>query len=176
MHPLVRLALVAVVSWQALAAGRGLVVRSGSAPGVDFPFALTATTDQRLRHALGDDAHLIEELRRVVPPGLVLLNQQVVATLDGLRATTRSEAELVAEFTRLSAQNGLFIQLTTLLFPSPFLLSVPAPIELAEQEAAAGRERWLFVLQGNAEPRDRAGWSCVHRAPRFSLWRFPKGS
>jgi len=173
MHPIVRIALVGLVSWQAVAAAVALVRRSSTCPGLS---SLTATTPERLQAALGADARLLIELQRLVPPGVVVLNQQVVGTLDDLIRTTKDEGELRAAFERLSARNGLFIQMTVLLYPTPFLLSVPAPIPLAEQEAAAGRERWLFVLQDDPEPRDRAGWECVHRDPRFSLWRFQKAS
>ncbi|MBL8754452.1 MAG: hypothetical protein JNK15_14205 [Planctomycetes bacterium] len=177
MPRFVRIALAAVVVWQAAATAIELgrrVVAAGDA-GVGWSFRLDATTTERVQRVLGDDAALLRELPERVPPGTVVLNRQFVVTPEML-ARLQAGGVSQAEFERLAARNGLFLQLTALLFPRPFLRSVPDPIALAELEAKPGQDLWLFVLQGDPEPEGRPGWQCSHRAAKWTLWRLSKAS
>ncbi|MFY9344618.1 MAG: hypothetical protein WAT39_19150 [Planctomycetota bacterium] len=173
---LVLIAPVALLGWQAVAGALELGRRAAAGGPLSQAECVVAGTDERLRRALGDDADLLADLRHEATPGTIVLTRRVTGSLEELRAQAKSEQELVATFGRLSARNGLLIQLTTFLFPAPYLLAVPDPIALAEQEAAAGRERPLFVLAGDPEPQGRAGWTCARRTARSSTWRFQKGS
>lgn len=185
---LFRAAVLAVLGWQtALFVQREYAHVAATAHlGADLRFA--ADTAARVRRVLGTDADVYDALRRLVPNGTMLVNRQVqgpaidlehVRALEARRAAGDETAlrELLAlqtAFERLSARNGLFVQLTALLFPDPFFVSVPDPIALIESEVAAGRQPWLFVLDGDPEPGARAGWRRVHDSPRFRLWRFQK--
>ncbi len=176
MHRFARIALVGLLAWQGVAAALLQARRTAAnAPG-DVLASLTATTADRVRRALGDDAAIVTALRDVVPRGTVVLNRQVHGSLEELRRTAVDERQLIAALERLSARNGLFVQLTALTFPAPCLLSVPDPVAVVEREHAAGRDRWLFVLADDPEPEGRPGWTRVHRDRRFSLWRFRTGS
>lgn len=168
-----RLTLGAAIVWQAGAAVAAGAHRLQTDNGVDWSFRLHADTAARVRHVLREDADLVTSLRTLVPPGSIVCNRQVQGSLDELIRTARSQDELRATIDRLSARNGLFIQLTTLLFPDVLFWSVDDPIAIVESEAA--RSAWLFVLDGDPEPTDRAGWTCAHRTDRFRLWRFQKG-
>jgi hypothetical protein len=177
MPRLVSIALFAVLLWQAVAAvvEQGRRVAVATHDGVGWPFRLGATTNERVRRVLGDDAAIVEQLPQRVPPGTVLLNRQFVVTPEMIAQLQAGQVSQ-PEFERLAARNGLFLQLTALLFPQPFLRSVPEPIALAELEAQPGHDRWLFVLHGDPEPTDRPGWQCSHRAANWTLWRLQKGS
>lgn len=175
MHFSVRLALASAVVWQALAAAWHHAERCRAAAAMPWQPSLLATTSERVQAVLGPDAPIVEGLRDLAA-GRVVLTRQVTGSIDELRAVAKDERELAAAFERLSARNGLQIQLTALLYPSPFVLRVPEPIALIEREAGAGRERWLLVIAGDVEPQAGGPWSCVHTHPRWSLWRYQKGS
>ena len=177
MHALLRFALAALLLWQGAAATLQQARHVEGAGTADVVAAVTGTAAQRNRRALGDaDAAILERLRELVPYGTVALHQRVTGSLDELRQNARDEQDLHATFERLLARNGLNVQFTVLSFPQPYLIGVDDPIPLVEHEAGAGRERWLFVLEPDAEPAARDGWSLFHRAERFSLWRFRKAS
>lgn len=176
MHLLLRVAVLALLGWQAVQWAIAEQGHLAATREIGWDLRLFASTDTRVQRVLGADAAIHASLRQLVPPGSTVMNRQVQGSLEELQRTAKSQEELVATFERLSARNGLFIQLTTLLYPDPFFLSVNDPIALVEAEVAAGRQPWLFVLEGDPEPTGRQGWQCVHREPRFQLWRLPKGS
>jgi hypothetical protein len=177
MHTLLRCALAALLLWQGAAATLQQAREAEGTAAADLVLACTGTAAQRNRRVLGDvDAALVERLREVVPYGTVAVHQRVTGSLDELRRDARDEQELRAMLERLLARNRRNVELTVLSFPQPYLLGVDEPIALAEREAAAGRERWLFVREPDPEPADRDGWSLCHRAEGFSLWRFRKRS
>lgn len=175
MHFPVRLALASVLVWQALTAAWQQARHFRAASTIPWQQSLLATTSERVQAVLGPDAPVVDGLRDLAADRVVL-TRQVTGSIDELRATAKDERELVAAFERLSARNGLQIQLTALLYPSPFILRVIEPTALIEREATAGRERWLLVIAGDVEPTAGGGWSCVHTHPRWSLWRYQKGS
>ena len=170
-----RIILGAAIVWQALAAAIAGAQRLQTDNGAGWWFRLHADTAARVRHVLREDADLVASLRTLVPAGSIVCNRQVQGSLDELIRSARNEDELRATIDRLSAKNGLFIQLTTLLFPDVLFWSVADPVAIVESETQAGRGASLFVLDGDPEPTDRAGWTCAHRTDRFRLWRFQKG-
>jgi hypothetical protein len=173
LRSLLRIALGAAVAWQAAAAGAAIAQRFEASGAADWDDRLTADTATRVRRFLGGDADILLVLRELVPAHTVVCNRQVQGSLEELVRTARSEDELRATIDRLSARNGLFVQMTALLFPDVVFWSVPDPIGMVESDPEA--RSWLFVLDGDAEPTDRAGWTCAHRSDRFRLWRFRKG-
>jgi hypothetical protein len=133
---------------------------------VQVPWSLRcAASDARLRTALGGDADLLFAVRAAVPPGTLLLNQKVMGDITKIEP---------ARLLQLAAKNGLIDQLTVLLYPDPWVISVPDPIATIEGLAARGRAAVLLVLPGDAEPAGRAGWSIDVAQERFSTWRFQK--
>lgn len=156
-----------------------------SAIGADLRFSADITT--RVRRVLGADADVYDLLRTVVPAGTIVVNRAVqgppidlehVRALEARRAAgdetaLRELVELQTTFERLSARNGLFVQLNALLYPAPVFVSVPDPTAAVEDGAL--RDAWLFVLDGDPEPADRVGWQRAYASSRFRLWRFQKG-
>ncbi|MBL8730665.1 MAG: hypothetical protein JNM25_19765 [Planctomycetes bacterium] len=173
MRSLLRLLTCALLAWQAI------VVTTGSAQRVvaaseGWHLLFTADTETRLRQVLGEDAALFSELRTVVASGTVLLNQQVQGSLEGLRRTAKDEQDFRDTFARLAARNGLFVQLSGLLYPDLLFLSVAEPIAVIEAGVQDADDALLFVFEGDPVPTGRAGWTCTHQAARFQLWRFQK--
>lgn len=175
MHLAARLAFASVVVWQAFAAvWQQAKHLTATAPAM-WRHSLLATTGERVAAVLGPDAPMVDALRELAP-GRTVLTRQVTGSIEELRANSKDERELVAAFERLSARNGLQIQLMALLYPSPFVLRMPEATTAVEREAAAGRERWLLVIAGDEQPTAGGGWSCVRADARWSLWRYQKGS
>ena len=175
MHRAVRLAIASVVAWQALAALWQSTQRLTVVTRAQWRDCLLATTGERVQAVLGPDAPMVDALREVAPDRMVL-TRQVTGSIEELRADSKDEHDLVATFERLSARNGLQIQLTALLYPSPFVLRLPEAQQAIEREATAGRDRWLLVIAGDVQPTAGNGWSCVRADARWSLWRYQKGS
>lgn len=169
-----RVVISALLGWQAAVSLVGACNRVTDGPNVDWSLALSGDTTARMERVLGADAAIYLTLQQVIPPGTTVYNRKVQGSIEELRRTTNSEEELRAAFERLSARNGLFLQLSTLLFPNPFFVDVMDPIALVESEVAAGRQPWLFVLAPDPEPTARSGWTCCHRTERCRLWRFQK--
>lgn len=172
MRLLLPLAALLLLTWQAGAAVLVLAHGTATRAAIPWDLRLTATTDERIRRALGADAELLFALRAANAPGSLLLTQKVEGRVEDIRS--------VAEFERLSAKNGLLLQLTTLLYPDPFLLPASQPIPTAEDLVRRGHAAALCVLPGDADPGTRPGWSLVpasppassSSSPPFQLWRF----
>jgi hypothetical protein len=176
LRPL-RSLLIAIVAWQAAVALWSLLRAWWTGPAWDVGAALTATTDERLQRTMGAPAAaMVAALRELRPPHGVLFLPKVTGSVEELQRTIADPTELVATFERLSARNGLVIQLITLTLPRPVLVSVPDPVAAVEREGDDGRELWLMVFAGDAEPEGRAGWSRVGSHPGFTTWRFRKAS
>ncbi|MCB9879375.1 MAG: hypothetical protein H6835_17405 [Planctomycetes bacterium] len=146
-----------------------------TATTLDWPFALGAPSDERIARVLGADMEILSFLRARLP-GTCVLHQRVGGSLEELRQRYPDDRDFVAAFEGLSARNGLFLQLTALAYPQAFVIGLPEPITVAEDNAKAGHERWLLVLPGDPLPQGRPGWVAVHSSARFSVWRCPTGS
>jgi hypothetical protein len=155
-----------LLGWQAtmtaVAFARGLATQAG----VPWQRRLLATTDDRVRMALGADADILFALRAASEPGDVLIAAKVMGRIEDL--------ESPADFERLAARNGLLVQLTTLLYPDPFLLTVPDAIAAVRDLSERGDPATLCVFPGDPTP-DAGGWSRTATDPHFELWRFRKG-
>lgn len=172
MRLLLPLAALLLLTWQAGEAVLVLAHGAATRAAIPWQLRLCATTDERIRRALGADAELLFALRGAVAPGSLLITQKVEGRVEDIRS--------VAEFERLSAKNGLLLQLTTLLYPDPFLLPASHPIPTVEDLVRHGHAAALCVLPGDADPGTRPGWSLVPASPpssppsspHFQLWRF----
>jgi hypothetical protein len=173
---LVRAALVVVLAWQAVVALARQTDAVAARPLGDAWRALAADAGERLRAALGDDAETVLALREPPWPEGALFAQRVTGSLEELRRTTANDRELAAAFERLSARNGLLVQLTQLLLPRPLLVQATDPVAEIEAAAVHGHDHWLLVLAGDATPHGRPGWDCTRAHARFTTWRFRKGS
>lgn len=162
MRLVLLLAASLVLAWQAALAVAALGGAAADRAAVSWNERLFASTDDRIRAVLGDDAQLVVELRKL-PPGTLLLSQ----------AHAGQAADLTpGDFERLAARFSRLHRLSQLLYPAPFLLSVPQPIEGVEHCARRGRKAMLFALPGDAEPNDRKGWQRVSTTPGPQVWEY----
>ncbi len=174
---LLRSVVCGLLLWQAVVAGIDAANRVQAGRAVGWDLRLLADTDTRMQRALGADVEIVHALRSLLPPGSLLLNRAVTGTIEELRQQTSDEQQRIARFQHLAAKNGLFVQLTGLLYPTPFFLSVADPIAAVEHngdDGPAAASVWLFVLAEDPSPAGRPGWTRVHHEPRFDLWRFQK--
>jgi hypothetical protein len=166
----IRLAVCAVVAWQAVVATANGVARLTGNSGVDWQLRLTADTDARVRWALGDDAETMLALREIVPRyGVVGLWQG--PSWDELSSSLRTPEDLQNALDRYGPRHGLFIQLSGLLFPDVGLLASRDAIHMVETEAGI---EWLLALPGDPEPAGRPDWTLVRDRDRFRIWRCRK--
>jgi len=163
--------VLAALGWQAGAAALQLGERTVAQAQVPWQQRLFEGTDDKLRRALGADAELLFALRTEVPPGSLLVTQKVTGGKEDIERVQKDPALLAT----LSARNGLLVQLTTLLYPDPFLYAAPDPILFVEQIVAGGNDALLCVLPGDRSPTGRAGWTRLVDKPGFQTWRFQKG-
>lgn len=166
MQLVLRLAVCAALGWQAVMGGIALGHRTAVQQAVGYRARFLADTETRLRSALGADADLLFALRAAVPSGSLVITQKVTGRIEDIKSA--------ADFERLNARNGLLVQLTTLLYPDPFLLAVSDPIAAVEDLVHHDREASLCVFRGDREPADRAGWSRTQQAAGFAIWHFRK--
>ena len=166
MLPYLRILVVLVLAWQGTIAGWTVLKPIVSANGRTWQQLFLATSDERLRLALGKDAETLFAIRAAAKPDSMWLVEKVTGRIEGIKS--------VAEFERLSARNGLHIQLTTLLYPDPFLLPFENAITTLEDLVGQGRDTMLCVLPGDPAPTQRPGWSRVLQNKLFELWRFQK--
>jgi hypothetical protein len=163
MNPFLRLALCAVLAWQAVAGAIALFGDAFASLSRGYGERLTATTDERIASTLGADHPLYRALREL-PAGAMVLTRQVAL-----------EAATLADAPRLESINTLLNKLRHLLYPDPFVAKpTPDPIAIAEAQARAGQPVWLLVLPDDPEPAGRTGWTRQRREDRFQLWRLQK--
>jgi hypothetical protein len=161
---LVRFAVLALLCWQGCSAA--CAVWWLWQANVQVPWAQRcASSDARVRKALGTDAELLFAVRAAVPPGTLLLNQKVMGDVTKIEP---------ARLLELAAKNGLIDQMTVLLYPDPWVFSVPDPVATLEDLAMRARAAVLLVLPGDPAPTGRAGWTLDVAQERFSTWRFRK--
>lgn len=161
----------AVLVWQAAAACQALGRRVDAQARFSWRERLLDGTDDKLRRALGADAGLFFALRAAVPPGSLVVTQKVTGGKEDIERVQKDPTLLAT----LSARNGLLVQLTTLLYPDPFLYAAPDPITVVEQVVAGGNDALLCVLPGDRTPAGRPGWSRTGDNPGFETWRYRKG-
>ena len=167
MQIFLRVAVSLLLAWQASQAVLRMVGTAGAHADVTFRESLLATTDERLRRALGDDADILLAMREVATPDSLWLTQKVTGLIEDI--------ETPADFERLSARNGLLVQLTTLLYPEPFLLAVPDPVAAVEGLVRRGHAAELCVFPWSRPPARREGWRRLRRNRHFELWSYQKG-
>ena len=164
MPLLLRIAVVLVLAWQAGSAAWAMLEPVVATDLGSWRQRLFATSDERVRRALGADAEILFAMRAAAEPGALWLVEKVAGRIEDIKTP--------ADFERLSARNGLLIQLSTLLYPDPFLLAAPAAIAATEDLIGRGFDAALCVLPGDAAPAGRAGWRLVLDDAHFDLWRF----
>jgi len=162
-----RILVVAVLAWQGVCAGWALLGPVVTQGNKSWHQKLLATSDERLRQALGKDAATLFAMRAAAEPSALWLAEKVGGRIEDIKSAE--------DFERLSARNGLLIQLTTLSYPDPFLLTVANAIASTEDVSSRGQDAVLCVFPGDASPSARVGWSLVKRNDFFELWRFQKG-
>lgn len=161
-----RILVVAVLAWQGGYAGWAMLRPIVKQDNTSWSQRLLATSDERLRQALGKDADTLFAMRTAAEPSALWLTEKVGGRIEDIKTA--------ADFERLSARNGLLIQLTTLSYPDPFLLPVPNAIAATKDVVRRGQDGVLCVFPGDASPVAQAGWSMVQRNDFFELWRFQK--
>lgn len=162
MRPVLLFAASLVLAWQAALAVSALAQGAWARAAIPWHERLFASTDDRIRRVLGADAEIVFALR-TLPPGTILLSQEVAGRLEDLKP---------GDLERLAARNGLQQQLAQLLYPQPFLLPTPRPIESTEDLVRRGRNAMLCVLPGDAEPNERKGWQRTRALPELQVWEF----
>ena len=161
-----RILVVLVLAWQSVMAGWTVLKPIVTPNGRSWQQMLAFTSDDRLRLALGKDADTLFAMRAAADAGAMWLVEKVTGRIEDIKS--------VAEFEQLSARNGLYVQLTTLLYPDPFFLPAINAITTAEDLVGRGRNTMLCVMAGDPVPGDRPGWSLVQHHELFDLWRFQK--
>ena len=156
--------LVALLLWQVVEAASAAVRRIGSASAAEWSFRLSASTLERMRRALGDDARAVVAVQSLARPEAVVLVEQVQAQGEDV-----AKAEVLQ---LLAARNLVIDRLTTLLYPEPWVAAVPRPIQVVEHLTAQGHVAELCVLPWQPRPAGRAGWELAGREAQVELWRY----
>jgi len=167
MPLILRLLVVSVLAWQGVCAGWAILKPVVMQDNKSWHQKLLATSDERLRQALGKDADVLFAMRAAAEPSSLWLTEKVGGRIEDIKS--------VEDFERLSARNGLLIQLTTLSYPDPFLLTAANAIAATEDVVRRGQDAVLCVFPGDASPLARTGWSLLEHNDFFELWRFQKG-
>jgi hypothetical protein len=161
-----RILVVLVLAWQSVMAGWTVLKPIVAPHGRSWQQMLTLTSDDRLRAALGKDAGTLFAMREAAEPSAMWLVEKVSRRIEDIKS--------VAEFEQLSARNGLYVQLTTLLYPDPYFLPVINAITTAEDLVGRGTSAMVCVMAGDPVPSARPGWTLVQHNELFDLWRFQK--
>lgn len=155
--------LAAVISFQAVLGAASLFGQLRQSLAAGYAERLFATSDQRLEKAVGADFEIVKVLRQI--------GRDMEWVLVGVAAAPSGEDAVVAAGQRLARLRILLV----LLYPKPVIAAFPGdPIGTAEARLRKGQDVLLLAFDGDPTPAGRAGWTCLHEAPEFTVWRLQK--
>lgn len=156
------LLLAAAVGWQALRGSGEALHTAWQGREAGWHARWLADTESRVRRSLGADAEVTRVLAAAARHG-----EPAWVRIDVVPESFAGEQSLVARLTRMRH----------VLFPQPVLAyGGDDPVATAEALTPHGASGLVLVRvrAGEAAPRDRAGWSCVHRDDDFEAWRLQR--
>lgn len=142
-------AVIAVVAWQAVAAGVDLVKGSLARTGVSWGLRLSATSDERFARALGDDDAIRLALLTLPDNAAIVCRPPATPTETLLLQSLRS-----ASYPRMVSEVPVA------------LLSAPMPTE---------HGRPFFLLDLDAREVVAGAWRDPAPAGRLRIWRYEDG-
>ena len=187
-----RYLLAAIVVWQALFGSGALLLNRWLNSDTGVLRALTASSDERVRYALGEDATIAELVRSHIPADeIVFVDWPITFQADPTATDIGQEAAPVIHWL------GTIERIRMLTYPSPTIFRMmPNAFAAAESMVGAGEGDAVWIAapgemltariapslpQQAAEhpasfgiPAGRAGWSLAAQNPRCQLWRYQK--
>lgn len=182
--------LAAAVIGQAVFGSGALLVNNWLSAETGLVERLTADTEARVRHALGEEAVIPELVAANVPDdAVVFVDWPVTFRADPNATDIGEEAEPIIHWITTIEQVRM------LLYPEPTIIRMRLnAFDLAEAMSVAGADVWL-AAPGRAMvariapllpppaaelpaafgiPEGRPGWSLAAENPRCQLWRYQK--